>query len=148
MERTKAEFRALREMVGLTQEEMAETMSVQPRAVRRWGSEKAPEYRPPADAWRLLDHYRRLQDEVILAATDKVVAIADEMGGYPEEIVLPYWSSQADYEAHHVADDGGSWRMANATARAVAACMIDRNIAVRWVRGEDNIVQNSEIHGF
>ena len=40
--RTKAEFRAIREQLGMSQSVLADMMDVQDRSVRRWESPEAP----------------------------------------------------------------------------------------------------------
>lgn len=54
MQQTKIQFRALRECVGLSLTEMAERMCVNVRSVKRWESEKYQDYKPPQEAWDLL----------------------------------------------------------------------------------------------
>jgi DNA-binding transcriptional regulator YiaG len=42
MDRTKAEFRAIRETVGMTQGMLADALGVEQRSVRRWESPTVP----------------------------------------------------------------------------------------------------------
>ena len=42
----KAEFRAMREMVGMTQATLADALGVEVRSVKRWESPSAPQVPP------------------------------------------------------------------------------------------------------
>lgn len=137
--RTKAEFRALRETVGLLQGDIARELGVEERSVRRWESPDAPQF-PPQDAWDVLDDALEQQRKVVSFALGKVDEIAKQQGDYPHAVELPYWSSAKDYDNHHSADDGGNWRMANANSRLVAFALHERGIRVKWIDGADNSV--------
>lgn len=131
-ERTKAEFRALREIVGLTQAALADELGVQVRSVKRWELPAAPQ-RPPQDAWDVLDEAVAAQRQVVSYALGKVDELAMEHGDYPKEVSLPYWSSAEHYRQGHSVPDVGDWRMANANNRAVALALRERGIPVSWV---------------
>ena len=131
---SKAEFRAIREMVGMTQATLAGALGVQERSVRRWESEEAPQM-PPQDAWELLWAAEERQEQVIDYALRKL----DESGA--QAVRLPYWASQRDYSEHST-DSAlgaqGDWRMANANARALASILSEEGIEVEWVDGKEN----------
>lgn len=133
-ERTKAEFRAIRETVGMTQGALADALGVEQRSVRRWES-PTNDYTPPQDAWDVLDAALETQRRGIAAALGKVDELAHEHGSYPESVMLPYWSSQDAYDVGHYVDDGGDWRMANATSRLLAHALHERGIQVVWSDG-------------
>lgn len=126
MVRSKAELRATRERVGLSQAKLAEAAGVQVRAVKRWESPKAPQ-NAPADVWEYLGEMLRVQDAIV----DHAVAVVEAS---PATIVrLPHWASQEDYDTHHGGPDGGYWRTANANARAVAITLEALGYSVEWV---------------
>lgn len=133
--RTLAEFRAIRETVGMTQGMLAEELGVNPRSVRRWESPDYDGYQPPQDAWDVLDEALDAQRRGIAAALGKLDEIVKERGEAPDSVQLPYWNSQSDYDRHHYVDDGGDWRMANATSRMLAAALHERGIEVDWTDG-------------
>ena len=133
-ERTKAEFRAIRETVGMTQGMLADALGVEQRSVRRWES-PTNDYVPPQDAWDVLDAALSAQRRGIATALGKVDEIAKERGTYPKSVMLPYWSSQDAYDRDHYVDDGGDWRMANATNRLLAHALHERGIQVVWSDG-------------
>lgn len=133
--RSKAEFRALREMVGMTQQHMARLLDVEVRSVKRWESSSMPTYHAPQDAWDILDDAIAIQRRAVSFALGKVDEIAQDAGHDPATVELVYWASQEDYKTHHSVDDGGDWRQANANSRLVAFALHERGIAVRWISG-------------
>lgn len=132
--RTLAEFRAIRETVGMTQGMLAAELGVEARSVRRWESPSAPQV-PPQDAWDVLDYALTNQRHAVAAALGEVDRMAQERGAYPDHVTLPYWPSQAAYDVGHYVDDGGDWRMANATNRMLAYALHERGINVEWSDG-------------
>jgi DNA-binding transcriptional regulator YiaG len=137
--RSKAEFRAMRESLGLTQQRLADLMGVRILSVKRWELPTYPQ-QAPGDAWRLLDSMMERQDEAIGEALKQVREIAGQMEGEPAAIALPYWSSQRDYDEHHHAEDEGTWTEANADSRRLASMLRWLGYKVRWVDGRDNPV--------
>lgn len=115
--RTKADFRALRERVGLSQLVLADELGVAGRTVRRWESPDWPD--PPADAWRLLDDAMERQDAAVSAAVDAAVDAASRTGaGSSMGVELSYFRDQAHMIA--AGRDDGYFGIANAAARRVA----------------------------
>lgn len=115
--RTKADFRALRERVGLSQLALADYLGVSTRTVKRWES---PDWSdPPADAWGLLDEALARQDAIVDAAIDAAVDAASRTGaGSGMGVELSYFRGQA-----HMIESGrddGYFGMSNAAARRVA----------------------------
>ena len=133
--RTLAEFRAIRETVGMTQGMLAEKLGVNPRSVRRWESADYDGYQPPQDAWDVLYDALDTQGQGIAAALGKLDEIVKERGTAPDSVMLPYWTSQEAYDAGHYVDDGWDWRMANATNRLLAHALHERGIRVEWSDG-------------
>lgn len=133
--RTLAEFRAIRETVGMTQGMLAEELGVDSRSVRRWESPDYDGYRPPQDAWDVLDDALDAQRRVIAAALGKLDEIVKERGAAPDSVQLPYWTRRDAYDRHHYIDDGLDWRMANATNRILASALHERGIEVDWTDG-------------
>ena len=118
-ERTKADFAALRESVGLTQANLADDLGVQARSVRRWEQPGQEGYEPPADAWDMLDSYADLQRQMVDHARETVMRTGEEAGRQPDRVTLTYWRSQEQYD--ELGRDEGWYGVANANARAAAA---------------------------
>nr|DAH85370.1 MAG TPA: protein of unknown function (DUF4447) [Caudoviricetes sp.] len=118
-ERTKADFAALRETVGLTQANLADDLGVNPRSVRRWEQPGQEGYEPPAEAWEVLDRYADLRRQMVDHARETVMRAGERMGGQPGQVVLTYYRSQEQYD--DLGRDEGWYGVANANARAVAA---------------------------
>lgn len=118
-ERTKADFAALRETVGLTQANLADDLGVNPRSVRRWEQPGQEGYEPPAEAWEVLDRYADLRRRMVDHARETVMQAGERMGGQPGQVVLTYYRSQEQYD--DLGRDEGWYGVANANARAVAS---------------------------
>lgn len=128
--RPKAEFRATRETLGITQQALADDLGVRVLSVKRWESPRYPQQAPDM-AWELLDALMAAQDEAVADA----VARVRETGDGDRRIRLPYWSSQRDYDGSLREDDGLSWTEANATSRRVASVLRWLGYDVRWADG-------------
>lgn len=111
MSRTKADFRALRELLGLTQQDVADAAGVNVSTAKRW--EKPGYFTPPDDVWAWLEDCERLHGEVVDAAVSAAVA----RGRGPVQIT--YYRSQEQYDA--AGSDDGPYGVANANARMVAS---------------------------
>lgn len=137
---SKTEFRAIRELVGMTQATLAEALGVQERSVRRWESLEAPQ-EPPEDAWELLGDAEKRQEEGLALALNKVDGVRDVIGDGRLEVHIAYWASQSDYLEHSVdAKNGvaGDYRMANANARALCAILEAEGVEVVFQDGKEN----------
>lgn len=111
MSRSKADFKARRETLGLTQQDVADAADVNISTVKRW--EKPGYFDPPDDVWEWLDDCDALQREVVDAAVSAAVA----RGRGPVQIT--YYRSQEQYDA--TGSDDGPYGVANANARMVAS---------------------------
>lgn len=142
--RTKGEFRATREQLGLTHQRLADELGVKVLSVKRWESPRYPQTAPAA-AWELLDSLMDAQDGAVEAALAQVRETADRLGSEPRDVALPYWSSRADFAEHHYEEDAdASWAEVNATSRRVAMMLRWLGYRVRWVDGADNPVPRAE----
>lgn len=131
MERTKAAFRAKREMVGITQTMLAKKLGVESRSVRRWEN-LGETNQPPRDAWDILDKAKADQDDLVGAALDSLERIHKDTGSYPSDYWLAYWTSQDQWDKYHVGPTKLDWRMANANNRRLASVLMDMGIDVEW----------------
>lgn len=137
--RTKADFAALRETVGLTQANLADDLGVQARSVRRWEQPGQEGYEPPEDAWDMLDSYADLQRQMVDHARETVMRTGEEAGHQPDEVVLTYYRSQEQYD--ELGRDEGWYGVANANARAVAAELARYGFKVRFAYPGEGAVE-------
>lgn len=138
MARTKSEFRATRERVGMTQALLAREMGVSQRSVRYW-EDPLSQRQPPEEAWDILNRALRMQQKVIafgMLKLDQITANADVAASV--SVKLPYWLNESDYVQWSTDADNdidGDWRMANANNLALALRLEERGITVKWVDG-------------
>lgn len=133
--RTKNEFRAIRERVGMTQALLARKMGVSQRSVRYWEDPDSMR-KPPEEAWQILDDALELQR----MGLSNAVRIADDpmFKDGNLSVRLPYWLSESQYEEFSTdAAYGicGDWRMANANNMALAIRLEERGMRVEWIGG-------------
>ena len=117
MERTKSNFRALREMVGMSQGHLAMVCGINSRNVRRWEDPKEQGCQPRDFAWDVLEDARKAQLAAYDAAITAVEDVSDDAGHAPKSVKLTYWPDAITYAHAHPTDDPAGWQMANATAR-------------------------------
>lgn len=127
MSRTKADFKAEREALGLSQQDMADALDVRCMTVKRWERPGFPE--PPEDAWERLAEFRELHNQMV----DYTISIFEHSAA--DELVLTYYRDQSMYNVAH--DDGGSFAFANAASREAAAILRDggRNVRFEYAFG-------------
>lgn len=95
IEQTKAGFRALREECGLTQQDLAEGMSVTVMSVKRWENDNQPG-EPPEEAWEWLHELREeLYSEARFYAR-YLTDYAESVGDYSGKMTIAYYRTQED----------------------------------------------------
>lgn len=122
MERTKAEFRATREALGITQQSLADELGVKILSVKRWEQPKYPQH-ATARVWELFADLLDMQES----------AVRDALMTAGDAVELPYWMSAKDFD--DLADEkepGTSWTEANATRRAIAQDLRAHGVTVTW----------------
>lgn len=122
MERTAADLKALRELCGLSQQQLADELGVDKRSVKRWESGT---HNAPQDAWDAIDRAMAMRD----SALEDGYAVIDAPNR-ANAVTLTYWRSQADYDEH--GRDQGYYGVANANARAVADLLMQAGIECRF----------------
>lgn len=133
MQRTKINFRALREMVGISQRTLADLLDVDVRSVKRWENPNATAYRgAPNEAWELLLRILNKQegdvDEFLEFAADS----GSIAGDIPRELAVPYYHDESDYEVGHPGN-GRFWQVANATSRRIAYALRDEGYPFSFI---------------
>ena len=111
---TKADFRAKRETMGLTQGDVARACGVSLRTVKRWEHPDWPE--PPDDAWEWLIGMHDRHDAAVDAMVDQALEMVRKHD--LEMVVITYYRDQAQYDTH--GRDPGPYGFANSVAREVS----------------------------
>lgn len=120
--RSKADFRMLRELLGLSQAWVAKRAGVSLPTLKNWEN---PEYfyPPKREAWDLVEGLWRQADRKASDLVDIAVEaarLARERGVEPAPIMLTYWRGMKDWSKRFGGEDEGSFRIANAAARLAA----------------------------
>lgn len=119
--RSKGGFKALRERVGMTQQDVADALDVRVRSVKRWEHESMPEYYAPDKAYELLESALETQR----AAVAQCISVAEEQereqGSDSSVVRITYYRDQAMCDQY--GRDEGCFGMVNANARAVAQAL-------------------------
>lgn len=114
---SKAQFKALRERVGMSQQDVADALGVSCRTVKRWERE-ADRREPPADAVGLLTKQLDVQRQMVKYMVGTCERVTEEAGRMPSLVPITYYRGQSMYD--EFGRDSGPFGVANANARAVA----------------------------
>ena len=126
--RSKTEFRAKREIIGLTQADIAEELGVGLKTVKRWESEG---YRNPSDeAWALIDREYEVVRKTIANAVRTFTPLK-ENDGASSPIRLAYYRSQEQYE--ELSPIEGNYLRVNASMRVTAIVLESLGIEATFV---------------
>ena len=115
---TKADFRAMRELVGYSQQALASALGVTQRPIRRWEDETCDSH-APAEAFELLQLALSVQSQMVDYALEIAKTQSKELGKIPKVIHLTYYRDQDSYD--RFGRDNGYYGIANANSRAAAA---------------------------
>lgn len=118
MKRTKANFKALREMSGMSQSLLADMLGVRELSVKRWESRNQPQM-PPEAAWAIVENYIGNMQRAMQTAFDVIDNPANGLAE-PKAVSLTYWQNAAHFKQAHPEEDERLWQLANATSRAIA----------------------------
>lgn len=128
-------LRATREMLGLTQQDVADAADVRVLTVKRW---ERGDQEPPADVVAWLEDLSEMQRDTVEAAVSAAVASAPLRGA----VQLTYYRTQEQYD--ELGGGDGPVGMANANARLAAARLDAMGYSVGWSYpdDEDNMYHN------
>lgn len=130
----KAELKARREMLGLSQADLAKMLGIDTMNVKRW--ERPGQAEPRDFAFELLSNLEAMQRNAINESLDLVEDMAERYGHYPDEVQLTYYRDQEQYDL--LGRDDGDFGMANANARAVATILRENGVTVSWAYPDDD----------
>ena len=132
---SKATFRAMRERLGLTQQDVANAVGVRVLAVKRWERPGFPE--PPEDAWEHLEVLDSLMEDMVEFSVGKAHELTEAVGSAP--VVLTYFRDQAQFDA--CGRDDGPYGFANAISREVGAVLTGEGFEVEFAYPDDGAVR-------
>ena len=132
---TKADFRATRETIGLTQGDVAKACGVSLRTVKRW---EHPDWQePPEDAWAWLLGMLERHDAAVDAMVDRTLAVAGR--GDIDVVAITYYRDQSQYDAH--GREPGPYGFANSVAREVALDLNDEGLETEFRYPDDGALR-------
>lgn len=131
---SKAQFRAIRERCGISQQMLASKADVKVLSVKRW--EKPGEAEAPADVQAWLERMLTQHVEAVEAALDAVDEMTKTQGHAPNHVDLLYYRSQEHYD--RFGRDEGDYAIANARSREIAAILEAHGIEARFRYPEDD----------
>ena len=131
---TKADFRATRETIGLTQGDVAKALGVALRTVKRW---EHPDWQePPEDAWAWLLGMLERHDAAVDAMVDEAMALVREHG--PEVVSITYYREQSQYDA--CGREPAPYGFVNSIAREVALDLVGEGIEIEFRYPDDDAI--------
>lgn len=128
---TPATFRAIREQLGYTREQLAGVLNVSVRNLKRW--EQAGGVEPPAGVVDELLQLKDRQDFLVRESVLKVKSLIDYSEHQPKSVEVSYFKDQPQFDLF--GRDEGHFNVANANSRAVA-------LAVEQLRPRVEVVFN------
>ena len=128
MKHTKANFRVIRERVGLSQQAVATALGNQVMTVKRWENPKYPV--PPNDAWEMLEGALKVHMEAVDTTVENARRRIAEIGQKPESFDLAYYRSQAQYDV--LGRDSGDYQIVNARSREIGVRLEQLGIPVEF----------------
>ena len=143
---TRADFRAMRESLGVSQYDIAAEMGIDQRSVNRW--ERGREGRdrmPPRAAWSYLEGLEKIFEPMVLYIMGKG---EEQAPSEDAEVVLRYYHDQIEYDSRALGPmeywgpghEGLPFMTANAATREAARRLRaqGRYVALRFF-GEDDV---------
>ncbi len=110
---THATFRAIREQLGYSQDQLAIELDVSLRTIKRWESPAGTEI--PAGVEQDLLKLKELQQSAVDTIVDQVKQVEQNIGSDAKTIQMTYYRNQLEYNA--LGRDKGSYTVANANSR-------------------------------
>jgi transcriptional regulator with XRE-family HTH domain len=131
-----AQFRAMREALGLSQRDVADEVGVDRRSVKSW---EAGVYPIPADVAEWLSGEKAVADYAVQNAVKDI--LSSEF--VPYTVSLTYYRTQEEYDSF--GRDDGRFGISNANARRVADALEAEGIACEFFYpGESESVEQAK----
>lgn len=134
-------FKATRERVGMSQQDVADALGVQVRSVKRWENDTW-RYDAPEEAYELLQRRLKTQREMVDYAVSIVEEQAENLGRKPDLIPITYFRNQAMFDQY--GRDKGCYSIANANARATAQALEALGYAVEFRYPTEGAIRTPE----
>lgn len=139
MARTTASFRALREMCGVTQQQVADRLGVRVVTIKRWERGDSP---VPEDAMALIMSAMAEHDAGVADDLARILASA-EPGA---EICMPYYRSQAQADLDcDPGETAGPYNFLNAITRSTAERLVAMGYRVSFSYPDEERIYDGEI---
>lgn len=132
MEKTKANFRAMREACGMSQADVACEADVSVLSVKKWENPSSDIKQPPQDVW---DWLVMAYDGMVMDAREAVEQIMAARTG--QTVALPYFRTQDELDAVQLAqgiDEPVGYH--NARMRMIAQMLSEREVPYEFVYPE------------
>ena len=129
MEKSKANFRALREACGMSQADIADEADVSILSVKKWENPNSDIKQPPQDVW---DWLVMAYDGIVMDAREGVEQIMAARTG--QVIALPYYRTQGELDSVQLAkgiDEPVGYH--NARMRMIAQMLSEREVPYEFV---------------
>lgn len=123
---SKAQFKALREIVGLSQGNVADALSVNIKTVKSWENPARETYTVPEYAWDYLKKVRESQKNQVSYSLGVIAQQVENFGVEPVLVPITYYRDQAMY--NEWGRDEGPVGWPNAVARQIAIELDRRGI--------------------
>ena len=126
---SKADFRAMRETAGYSQQALADALNVNVRTVKRWEHESDAS-EAPKDAWELLGNAVKTQLEAADYALQVALEQAEAHPSAAKKAAITYFRDQAMFDRY--GRDKGYFGVANANSRAAAMELMREGFMVEF----------------
>lgn len=130
MARGKADFKARREQLGLTQQDVAQALTVNVKTVKNWENPRQTRYRISDAAWEYLDRAADMQAQQVAYARSVIESQSEALAGNTVVVPITYYRDQATYD--RFGREAGPFGQANANARAIATELERMGIQVEF----------------
>lgn len=131
MKNQSAEFRALRELLGLTQNNIGDALGRTRMTVKYWENPDCTT-NPPDFAWEYMKKRKESQVELIAKFIDEAEKTATTNDEGKKTARLLFYRDQAHYDVNHPEEEKEIYDSANAAACTAAVMLILKGYEIEW----------------